>query len=95
MSVTNKKIIKHEDGFIIVKPNDDLCPFFCPVCQFPITSMEDVFSYNENQCCNDCSTYWVYLDKEKWKNGWRPSLEEVEKVTSVKKIKNLILDGLV
>lgn len=55
------------------KRKDKAVPFDCPTCELLLRDKQDVFAYLEYECCFDCKEEIAYPNKEKWKNGWRPS----------------------
>ena len=80
----SKEITKYKEGFFIIqeKSENDV-PLICPVCDFFIGTDQDVFYYTQHKCCFECSIKWAEgHNKEKWKNGWRPSKEEISKEKS-------------
>jgi len=52
----------------------------CDICGYAFRHQEDVIEHENHGCCIDCSLQFMQPNREKWKNGWRPSKEEVEKV---------------
>lgn len=69
----------HPAGFLIIKQlnSADPVPLFCVVCGLPNLTPDDVISHRHDGCCLSCSIRWVDLNREKWKEGWRPTSEEV------------------
>ena len=57
----------------------------CPVCEILIRDRTDVVSYKKYGCCSICELEIVYLNKEKWKNGWRPPVRELNKLRKKRK----------
>ena len=69
-------------------------PIDCPLCEFMLTT-KDISTYKKHQCCSFCSMMIVEPNREKWKNGWRPSKKEMSKViNNRKKIPSYIMRGL-
>jgi hypothetical protein len=77
--LNNRMISEHPSGFYVIKPADKekSKPIFCPVCDFIMVGELDKSSYEKFECCDSCATIWAYPNKEKWNNGWRPSIDEV------------------
>lgn len=75
----NDRLIRHENGYCVIIPNDkpSIIPISCSVCSFLYKSQEDVDSHAKFQCCYACASTWAYQNQQKWKNGWRPSKEQV------------------
>ena len=51
-------------------------PFFCPVCHSPMRSSLDAAAYERIKVCSACEVYLYDVNREIWKNGWRPSVDE-------------------
>ena len=64
--------------------NPNRCPFFCPTCQSPMSDATDVESYKRIGACNRCETYIYYLNRDKWKAGWRPGINEARAYLSAR-----------
>ena len=81
-SYTNNRLIQKFDGYFVIVPEGYLgsktMPLFCDVCSIRFCSVEDEKSYDEFECCSSCADTWAYSKKSEWKNGWRPSKEQVE-----------------
>lgn len=77
--VGNRLISEHESGFYVIKPVEvkSSRPIFCPICEFIMNSVYDEDTWKKFECCDACANDWVYSDKEKWKNGWRPDIEQI------------------
>jgi hypothetical protein len=82
MSTYLKKDYKN----IKIYMNEDIesLPTFCPVCGYALRNIEDKFSYSSYKCCNSCENKWVYLNPGEWKNGKRPTNDELEKYINEK-----------
>lgn len=53
-------------------------PAFCPCCLRPMRDVTDPSSYEANSCCFSCDIKFARPNIAKWKEGWRPSREEVD-----------------
>lgn len=75
----DRLIAEHPRGFYVIKPAEvnDSQPLFCPLCESIMRSEMDDDAYKKFTCCDSCATTWAYRNKEKWKEGWRPSSEEI------------------
>lgn len=51
-------------------------PFSCPVCQFVLRDIEDATCVKTHSACTNCVNNFKFANFEKWKKGWRPSIEE-------------------
>lgn len=92
--IFDDRIVFERDGFQIVIPkslfkseqidekefyeNLNRVPLFCPVCKRVLRGQNDIDSYREFECCENCDIYWARIDIERWRSGWRPSEEEIE-----------------
>ena len=67
-------------GIVVIKPIDctDIMPISCPVCKTMLRGIEDVREMNKLGACQECCNRWAYTNYEKWKAGWRPSVEDIE-----------------
>jgi hypothetical protein len=73
------RLISERDNFFVIIPKerDKFMPLFCGVCEKIMRTEMDEDAYEKFECCDSCSTFWAYPNKEKWKLGWRPSADEV------------------
>ena len=79
--LSSERKMKELSKYSIIVPNNSSgrIPLECPVCHILMSSFEDIVSYQESTCCTSCNEAWVFLNKEKWKAGWRPSESELNK----------------
>ncbi|MAH42353.1 hypothetical protein CL614_01340 [archaeon] len=67
-----------EDSFIIIEDkNFSRIPFFCPICEFIMNSMDDSEFYEYYGCCASCGMKFAQPRQDNWKEGWRPSKTEI------------------
>ena len=59
---------------IVDDTEDETIPVDCPVCKNLFVGDEDINSYKNYQCCEDCEITYYYPNKEKWNKGWRPDI---------------------
>tara|TARA_A100000164_G_C21927299_1_gene783776 strand:+ start:1564 stop:1848 length:285 start_codon:yes stop_codon:yes gene_type:complete len=71
------KVSLSEHYWVVENKDHDPVPLDCPVCELLLSDKKDVISYKQNKCCKSCSDVFFYPNKEKWKKGWRPSLDEI------------------
>jgi hypothetical protein len=66
--------ILNNGKILIVKPaNKDLIvPLFCPICNFPMRTLQDSIAFRDVETCHMCDLKWQRPYKEQWMNGWRP-----------------------
>ena len=53
-------------------------PFFCNICEFPHDLSRDWSYFEKFEMCQECATSLVEARQEDWKNGWRPSQEQID-----------------
>jgi hypothetical protein len=70
----------HPEGFVIVIPDDheNSVPLACELCSSLFRSSDDVTEWREFGCCFACAQKFAHPDREKWKNGHRPTKEQIE-----------------
>ena len=74
----NFKII---DGITVIIPESYTpSPKDCEICGLAFRHQEDYAEHERYGCCIDCSLHFMQPNRKKWKNGWRPSKEEVQRV---------------
>lgn len=73
------RLIKKFDDYYVIKPLDSsfVIPLGCELCQFLYRSHDDELSHEEFGCCHKCALKWAHPDRERWKNGYRPSSDEI------------------
>ena len=76
----NDRLIQKREGFFVIKSSNakKVVPLECPVCKYLMRNIDDEKSYHQFECCESCETYWARPNLQKWKEGWRPTLEQVE-----------------
>lgn len=79
-SYPNDRKMMREDGFVVIVPNDagEALPLWCDVCETLYRSSDDEAAHLEFGCCHTCALAWAHARREQWKNGWRPTQEQVE-----------------
>jgi hypothetical protein len=78
----NRKISYRGDHVVIIpesrENSSNNMSLFCDVCHIRFARKEDEKSYQMFECCSSCADTWAYSNSEKWKNGWRPSQEQIK-----------------
>jgi len=72
----------------LIKPLDDedIRSLECSICGFLMGGLEDMLSYEEYGCCQECMFKWAEANRERWHLGWRPTSEDIAKhITILKK----------
>ena len=73
-NIDNENEKKVKNGVIFKRPiMHDYCPLSCNSCGTAISSIEDVNMMKKEKVCEDCYITHYFVNKEKWKDGWRPS----------------------
>lgn len=58
-----KQIKSTSNGSVVVIAPKDLSqisvPLFCPLCEFPMVTIEDGNSYKKMKCCEKCELHWT------------------------------------
>ena len=66
-----------EKDLVVASEDDrDIVPLFCPVCYVSMSDYEDFKAYKMWSSCMTCAEKWAWPNKEKWKKGWRPQIDE-------------------
>lgn len=77
----NSKKFEIINGITVIIPDSYvLSAKDCSVCGLAFRHQEDYAEHERYGCCTDCSLYFMQPNRKKWKNGWRPSKEEVKRV---------------
>ena len=84
----NNRLIKECDGYFIIKPSNmkDVTPVACPVCDYLFRTKNDEESFSLFGCCESCEIFWARPHQEDWREGWRPTKEEVRAKVGRKKL---------
>lgn len=96
-NLNDKQIIKtiitdSNDAVFIIAPknfNETYVPIFCPLCEFPMKTKEDVSEYKRVQLCEKCSYKWsdkknlIYKKHFKDSDDWEEYLEHREQVSKI------------
>ena len=86
-SIDSKRCIKKVGNIFSIKPknSDTGVPLSCPICLFLMRNQGDAIKYRENQCCTECSLHFAEPNLKKWAAGWRPTIDEINKLVIKKK----------
>jgi len=87
-SKANKTYKYLDDNIVVIDSSittDNLTSLFCPVCDFIMNSARDNSFFLVYECCADCGTKWAECRKDEWKNGWRPSDDEISSEIDARK----------
>lgn len=53
-------------------------PSFCPLCKCIMKGSLSVCSYYDWGVCVNCKIEFVECREQQWKDGWRPTQEQIE-----------------
>jgi len=70
---------KNRTFTVLERGNWSNSQMFCPVCEFVMESYSDYDHYEEYKCCKECFLKFVEPRKKKWKDGWRPKKDEIDR----------------
>jgi hypothetical protein len=91
----NDRLIKHHnEGFVVITPVDaaPAIPLCCPVCNAALRTREDESAYIDVSCCNRCALLWAHARRKEWKDGWRPTQEQIHAAELVRPPLSMIFD---
>lgn len=89
----NDRLIKRHDGFVVIKPIDaDVpVPLCCPLCDTMMRSRDDEEAFYEFSCCHFCALTWAHPRRQAWKEGWRPSRDQIDGALALRSPLKLVL----
>ena len=73
----DRRLIQRE-GYVVIFSDETTMPLCCPVCETVFRTRLDEEEYKRLECCAICAKAWAYPNIERWKNGWRPTSDEVK-----------------
>ena len=89
MEKIQKYIACDTQGFYIIQDEDFMpIPMFCDVCDFIISSNDDIKSHTEYKCCHNCFLSFAESRKEDWNRGWRPDKRDLKKYKNIMRVKS-------
>lgn len=76
----DRLIEDHPEGFVVIVPVDaePPIPLSCQICFHVMRTRDDEVAYREFGCCDRCARLWAQPRRQVWKDGWRPSSEQVK-----------------
>lgn len=61
-------------------PDESLrVPIWCPMCKLPMKGTKSDVKYYQYGCCMTCFIQFIEDREERWKSGWRPTQEEIDR----------------
>ena len=87
-------IAEHPDGYYVIVPTDyePSTPLFCEICDHTMRSRDDEVSHVEFKCCYRCAMKWAHPRRQLWKDGWRPTSQQVSEYELERLPMNVTLD---
>ena len=75
----DRLIEERPEGFVIITPvgAEPPVPMSCPLCDHVMRSHDDETAYREFECCNRCAMLWAQPRRQAWKEGWRPTKDQI------------------
>lgn len=79
---------RQEVGYVVVVDDPDHVPvpLCCDICDLPMAAPEDQRSYLSFGCCDSCYLRWVQSRTQAWRDGWRPSPEELAEYVRIRQL---------
>lgn len=74
------RLIRDNGTHFVIRPMnvENPVPLSCDLCSTLYRSREDESSHLEFGCCNSCAMRWAHPDRKRWKDGWRPTKDQVQ-----------------
>ena len=86
----------YKTNFVVIEQKNSSCvPLFCPVCKFLMTGIEDIDSFKNYKCCNECALNWAEANSIAWLDKqWRPTQAVIseKKKKRIESMRNLTLN---
>lgn len=75
----DRLIEERPEGFVVIVPvgAEPPVPLACPICDHVLYGRDDETSSMEFSCCDRCARLWAHARRKDWKDGWRPTAEQV------------------
>ena len=76
----DNRLIRDAGSYSVIVPNDttEPMPMACALCDHLFRDRDDQVAYDEFRCCDRCARLWAHPRRQAWKDGWRPTSEQVE-----------------
>ena len=59
---------------------------FCRICEYLLSSAQDIESSREFGCCNECYVTFVESREKAWNDGWRPDDKTLNRYKASRRI---------
>jgi len=75
----DRLIEERPEGFVVIVPIDAPAPIplACPLCDHVMRSREDEIGHHDFGCCDRCARTWAHPRRQAWKDGWRPTSDQI------------------
>ena len=77
--LNDRLVEERPEGFVVIVPvdADPPVPLCCTQCDHAMRSSDDEAAYNEFGCCDRCARLWAHPRRQAWRDGWRPTKDQV------------------
>mgnify|MGYP001312903532 CR=1 FL=1 len=72
-------MLKASEVLFIDESDGEKIGLFCKVCDYLLSSVQDIESSRQHGCCNECYITFAESRKEEWAQGWRPDQETLNR----------------
>lgn len=88
------RLIMRKPRYVIIKPADaePNVPICCPLCESLMKNRDDEVAFIDFGCCHLCALLWAHPRRQAWKDGWRPSIDEVKHAVSLRPPLTVVLE---
>jgi len=90
----DRLIEERSEGFVVIVPvgAEPPVPLACTLCSHVMRTREDEVSHYEFGCCERCARLWAHARRAAWKDGWRPSADQVVEAEANRTPLSLVFD---
>ena len=64
------------------KVNPFMVPAWCPQCGMPMKGKESTHTFYNYGVCSMCFIGFIEGSEQRWKDGWRPTAEQIKAYTN-------------
>jgi hypothetical protein len=77
---------KANDVIFIDESDGEKIGLFCKVCDYILSSQQDIETSRQYSCCNECYMTFAASREEEWQQGWRPDEETLNRYKESRRI---------
>ena len=70
----------------IDESDDDKIGLFCQVCNYVLSSTQDIEFSRQYGCCNECYMTFAASRAKEWEKGWRPDEKTLNRYKDERRI---------